>query len=152
MTTWTMDQVAQAEGLYMRIVVDTDRHPDDLEPMRQAAASRMAKGLIQAAHPFAIELHPADLVVKWEPNESMPWGEVGEMRWRPSTTEVEMRGGQADGQRLQIRRVGDPINVAVNTSAAWMREDATAPVLTKHLTYELAGWNESERVWVYELR
>lgn len=151
MTTWTLEQIRQAEGLRFKVAIDTDHaHVDE---MKRAAASKMARGLVSEAHAFAIELHEADLSLQWTTDDDQPWREWGVMRWHPNVREVELCGGPEDGQRLEIQRVGEPLRVAV--MAPWNPYEVTSEpdvLLPSSITYKLTGWREDERVWVYATR
>lgn len=145
MTTWTMEQVRHARGLRARAevdAVDVERYGDDI---RSAAASKMARSLIHMAHSFAIELCVDDFDVTWSDIDGEPWRVAADMRWRPSMRPVELRGGHLDGQRYNIKHIGEPLRVPRPAHPG----DLT-PAFAD--TYELVGWREDERVWVYEAR
>jgi hypothetical protein len=155
-TTWTLAQVAQAEGLRASVVVADEVIRRDPEHAQAFAEDEMAKRLTSMAHPFGIELHRDDFEVIWECDEATPWQVTGRMRWHPTTNAVELRGGHLDGQRWATQRVGDPFRVLRPATTPWWSDadetEATAAITEIVDTYELVGWREDERVWVYEAR
>jgi hypothetical protein len=153
MTTWTMTQVTQAKGLFAKVALGVAplTRTKNADAVTQETGREMFKQLVNMAHPFAIELHPGDMEVRWSRPADRPWHIDGEMRWRPSTNCVELRGGHLDGQRYAVQRVGDPLKVMRPAPPVWQREDInpTDTITTMTDTYELVGWREDERVWVY---
>jgi hypothetical protein len=154
MTTWTREQIGQAERLTAKVALDDSlltRHPE----VAEYAADKMARQLTHMAHPFAIELHRDDFEVQWTRDDATPWQVMGEMRWRPTTNAVELRGGHLDGVRYAVQKVGEPLRIPRAATTPWWTENeesATAGVTGMADTYELVGWREEERVWVYEAR
>lgn len=155
MTTWTMTQVAQAKRLYAKVTLDGTLipRPEDADAVTQGAEREMFKQLVNMAHPFAIELHPGDMETSWSRPADRPWHIDGEMRWRPSTNCVELRGGHLDGQRYAIQRIGDPLRVRRPALSPWLGSGTKTEAVLMEIadTYELVGWREDERVWVYTL-
>ena len=154
MTTWTLEQVKQVRGLRAHMTVDAElveRHGD---AARDAVATQMAKHLTRMAHTFAVELHWDDLEVQWSDVPKEPWHIAADMRWRPPTKTVELHGGHLDGQRYGLEHVGESIRVPKPAPFAWLPADLNPGDLVPDLadTYELVGWREDERVWVYATR
>lgn len=151
MSTWTLDQIRQASRLRAEMVLDAE-----LDGAQPEAAEEMAKKLIDMAHPLGIELglHPDNYEVVWEVDESKPWEIRGRMRWHPSTHEVELRGGHLDGQRYTLERIGEPFRVPRSTPPVWAEREPLGPAEQTSLSdvYELAGWSEDARVWIYAVR
>ena len=150
MTTWTLEQVKQVRGLRAHMTVDAElveRHGDEA---RNEVATEMAKHLTHMAHTFAIELHWDDLEVQWSDVQDEPWHLAADMRWCPPTKTVELHGGHLDGQRYAIQHVGEPVRVP---RPMYTQVDHPEDVITALAdTYELVGWREDERVWVYATR
>jgi hypothetical protein len=152
-TTWTLKQVRQVEGLRAVMHLDASLAARANFGVKTAAAEKMARRLTDMAYPFAVELHPADFEVVWEDVEGEPWHIVGRMRWRPSVREVEFRGGRMDGMRLEVQQVGEPIEVArPMRPVGFFDTAADESIALERNMYRLAGWREDERVWVYEAR
>ncbi len=159
MTTWTMDQVRQVGGLRAEVTVDTelvDKYGDDV---LNEATHQMAKRITDMAHPFGVELDPSfreDFEVVWDRSDATPWQAVGRLRWNPSTHTVELRGGHLDGQRFQIRTVGEEFRVPRPASTPWYDEtdvvSSAAMTELADVVYGLVGWREDEHVWVYEAK
>lgn len=150
MTTWTLDQVRQAEGLRATLHLDAMLVERANLDVKAAAAEKMARRLTDMAHPFGIELHPADFEVQWETPEDEPWHVVGRMRWHPDVCEVELRGGHLDGTRMAVQNVGQPLQFArPRRPVEFFETAANEPIGLDVDIYTLGGWREDERVWVY---
>ena len=154
MSTWTLEQVAQVKRLRARLVVDDEvilRQPDAAQ---RFAEDELAKALTNMGHPLGVEIHRGDFAVEWHQSVEAPWQMVGVMRWRPTTHTAELRGGHLDGQRYAIRNVGEPLRIPRPAVTPWLDTDlthATAAVTEMVDTYNLVGWREDERVWVYAI-
>lgn len=154
MTTWTLEQIAQARRLRASLVIDAEILDRYGEEVCREAEGEMAKRLTHMAHPFGIELGTArdDYEIVWERDDATPWHVTGRMRWNPSTSTAELRGGHLDGQRYALQRIGDPFRVPRPAVTPFFDEDAThasAAMTEMADTYELVGWREDEHVWVY---
>lgn len=150
-----MEQVYAAKRLRASLVVDKDHLARHEEAAASAASEAMAKRLVDMGHPLGIELHRDDFEVIWEDDQSTPWQATGRMRWNPTTNTAELRGGHLDGQRYAIQRIGDPLRIVRPVASPWLdiSEDASQATLTELTdTYELVGWREDSRVWVYAVR
>lgn len=155
MTTWTMAQVHAASRLRASVVVDAELIARNPEPVQRKVAGKMGDRLIDMGHPLGIEIHPGDLEVVWETSDERPWEVTGRARWNPRTHEAELLGGHLDGQRYAIRNVGEPLRVPRPAVSPWFDHDAARSEATLAEiadTYELAGWREAERVWIYEAK
>lgn len=156
MTTWTLPQVAQVERLRARLSLDMEIvEKGGPEVAQRVAAEKMAAQLIHMAHPFAVEPHPDDFEVIWTRPGDRPWDVVGEMRWHPRTNAVELKGGHCDGQRIAVRKVGEPVRIPRSAATPFWgvgESTASAALVEMSDTYELVGWREAERVWLYEAR
>lgn len=155
MTTWTMDQVRHASRLRAQLEVDAALIARDSDNVKGAAENEMAKKVIAMGHPFGIEINHADLEAVWTREDNKPWVVAGVMRWNPRVATAELRGGHLDGQRWALREVGEPLRVPIDTMTPWLDSAATetfAATVSMTLTYELVGWREDERVWVYQAR
>ena len=155
MATWTMDQVRQASRLRAHLEVDDALIARDPENVKSAAEDELAKKVTSMGHPFGLEINRADLEAAWTVDDSKPWVVTGTMRWKPPVATAELRGGHLDGQRWALRKVGEPLRVPIQTMTPWFDTDATeatAATVDMSVTYELVGWREDERVWVYEAK
>lgn len=152
---WTLDQIEQVRGLYARAHLDSELEDRSGGAASRVARDKMTRKLIDMAHPFAVEPHPEDFAVIAERSDAHPRNVVLTCAWRPTTNAAILRGGPRDGERWAMQRVGDPFVVEWITGTPWLDADAThaeAAITTRTITYELAGWHETERCWVYEPR
>lgn len=154
MSIWTMEQVRQVQRLRADAIIDDElvhRHGDAaLDTVRD----KMVKTLVDMAHPFAVEPHHADFVLSRDELPDRPWQIRVRLQWAPTTNTVTLRGGARDGQRVTVRKVGDPLHVEILQETPWVNHDATHTEIafdTNRVTYQLAGWHETERCWVYEV-
>ena len=153
MSTWTLEQIAQARGLRAEAQVDPVVIERGRVDVLRETKAKLARRLREFAHPFVIEINEADLRFSetpgdeaWEPITIRCW-------WQPPTDEVELVGGQCDGMRLSVQRVGDPIEVARPLrEVEFFETAANEPITLDRDTYVLTGWREEERVWVYQAR
>jgi hypothetical protein len=155
MTTWTLEQIRQARTLRASMTVDDELLMKYGEDMDIRAKGEMAKALVRMGHPFGLDLSTSELAdyeVVWERNEATPWHVMGHMRWSPSTRTAELRGGHLDGQRYNLRNIGEPFRVPRPMPSPFYDESAThatAAMVEMADTYELVGWREFAHVWVY---
>jgi hypothetical protein len=152
--TWTLDQIRQVRSLYANARVDIEALERDAEAVMNATRHKLAKMLQHEARPFAVELHAGDLEFDECREDSAPFTITIRSRWNPTTNEIVLSGGRNDGQAMAIQKVGDPIRIPVlNALDAFMSEDThpATEISMNHDTYELAGWAEHDRRWVYEL-
>lgn len=147
MTTWSMDQVRQARGVYARAILDPTALSRARIDLMEAARRKMFKSMVATAHPFAIELHPDDIQFREDPHE---FGIAVTSWWEPQTNEVELRGGPADGTVLAFASAPHgSIKLPQVEAIDWQRP-ATEPVVsTLRLEYRCSGWSETSRRWIY---
>lgn len=157
MTTWTMEQVHQVERLYAEMVLDGKFfHQDGINrkvDIEEFSNKEMGKQLVEMGHPLGVEMNPQDFEVVWYRDEAKPWAVIGKMRWQPKTNIAELRGGHLDGTRYALRKIGDPFKAHRPEALPWKdkSEVATSSEFTVVTDiYELVGWREDERVWVYQ--
>lgn len=103
------------------------------------------------AHPFAVELHPADFQFNEQEAEE-PWRGVRiRAWWEPAVRTVEILGGHEDGTLFEVERAGDPIWPIWLAPLLPVRfePDAETPA---PIVFEMTGWDETNRRWVYEVR
>lgn len=153
-TVWTREQIQQARGLRAQAVVDQemiDRRA--LLDVFAATRQRLARAIVEMAHPFAIEINPGDLHF-----EEVEEGFVVDVVacWRPTTKEVHFRGGARDGEILAIPNAG-PFGTVRVPRLALSAMDASggvdpAALATLADLYECVGWHETDRRWIYEVR
>lgn len=150
MTIWTMEQVQQVRGLRIAMYVSDEALQRDHGDLVATARRQMARQLVAMARPFAVEVDPDDITLL---------SETGRMdlrlscRWEPSTNAAILVGGPRDGERWAIQKVGEPLVMESLQSLPWLDQNATdgeSIVHVDRVRYELAGWHEVERCWVYQ--
>ena len=151
---WDRKTVFDVERLYVESWLDQweiDLHGDDV---LAANRDRLANVLTQSAHSFAVEIHRDDVAFS-EVADLAPFGAFGvrfRAHWAPATYEVELRGGEKDGTVFTWRRLRKPLVFAVAREVMLTPRDAGLSVLLpRTITYDFAGWSETERRWVYDL-
>ena len=150
---WAMEQVRQVQGLRARCLVDLQDNEQSQGVAAEVAGGKMVRKLIDMAHPFAVEPHPDDFDFLAERPVETPWALTLSCRWAPRTNAAVLLGGPRDGERWAMQRVGEPFRVEVLATTPWFDTDDThaeAAVTSRTVTYELAGWHETERCWIYE--
>lgn len=147
---WTLAMVQDVERLGMAIQLDKGllhRYPEAKERTQQ----EMTRKLVRLAHPFGVEINPAD--VAFHESEE-PFGLKIYAQWRPATTLVEFRGGHIDGQRMTVtpELIRKPIRIPrLESNLFRPEEEALLPgTMSEPLQYDLAGWHEEERHWIYD--
>jgi hypothetical protein len=153
MTTWSLEQIAQARGIHARCDVDEveiGRHGDQLlgDVHRQ-----LAKSMKHIGHSFAIEVDPRDVQLhKTSGPDAPPFVVIVEAWWEPQVTTVELRGGWKDGERMEYRDAPQPIRILKPPPPLMMSDTISAhpfdPVDIAE-TYVCTGWHEQERRWIY---
>lgn len=155
MVTWDRGQIHQVSRLRVELQIDNAyfRTPEEGQAAIEFANIEMAKQLIEMGRPIAVEINPADTDTVWYRDDSKPWVVQGKMRWAPKTNIAELRGGHLDGIRYAIRQIGDPFKVQRPEIKPWKDKSDLESASEINVTtdiYELVGWREEERVWVYE--
>lgn len=160
MTTWTVEQIAQAERIYGKVFVDEAVIARAAMDVMTAVRNKMFREMSGVAHTFGLELHSGDLEFHERP-ASVDEGEPRfttrvEARWRPTTKEVELCGGPRDGEVMAFKYAGHPmslIEVVAPVNPFAERDTSPAPLVETHrISYLLTGWNEATRRWVYRLK
>ena len=153
--TWTLRQIDQARRLYAEAQVADEmvhRHGEDV--VLEATRGELFKALRGLAHPFAIELDAGDLELLALRDPTTPWHVTVKARWNPSTNACELRGGPRDGEVIAHQRPGEPLFLPrIAPLPHLVNDDATSAASGRADLadrYELAGWSETHRRWVYE--
>jgi len=151
MTTWTLEQIKSARSLRCQARVDTaSAEGSDL---LLGVRDELYRVLGRMAHTYAIEIHGGDVEFTETPDGKLPWLVDVTCRWRPSTHVIELRGGYVDGDVLEFERAPEPIMVPVHNPPVWESADTVLSAYAAlSLCYEVSGWNETERRWVYATR
>ncbi len=153
MSLWTMDQIGQARGLRAEAQISPEAIDRASFDMLGEVRRELAAAISTHAHPFAIEIHPQDLRFREVPGDK-EWKPVAiRCWWEPMTLEVELAGGEKDGEILEFRDAPHgPLMVAVSVSGnPFAGSNDISPVGPAGLVqrYECSGWREVKRRWVY---
>ena len=151
---WTRAMLYNVERLGLSMSIDPLSMDLANVDVKEGVQQLMARRMVDSAHPLGVEIHPED--VRFREIE----GDFGTMlyaRWAPSTTVVEFRGGHVDGQIMTVapQLLRGPIMIPrLAERVGFKREEdgsyLSTPVLLDHLQYDLAGWHETQRHWLYD--
>ena len=148
MTVWNNATVAELRRLYVTGAIDHEfvfTTPKAMDKFRLL----LAKRLVNEAHVLVIEANILD--VQFKDTEVEPFATTVHAYWSPATHEVEFRGGQEAGTCMMVKHLDRPLRIPLRRSPVFLPE-ANPMVLTDHaLTYQMAGWSETNRRWVYDL-
>lgn len=146
---WTRRQVEQVSALRAEAFVAAEVLARARLDVMHATRTRLARALVDAAHPFAVELHPDDLQFSEEDTGDFRGVRV-RAAWAPQTHTAEFVGGHFDGRILEIPEVGHPLVTAPPEEFGWSEPDEPVAATPRRVVYDLAGWHETERRWIYE--
>lgn len=157
MKIWDMDTVEDMRALVHRTRVSGPVARGMFGDYRGFLRLESARALIVAARDrFGVNPHEDDFLLKRVGEEDEETLEVTyEARWRPQTLDAQawLDGGPANGHLVHRPHVSpsDRLQVAVLPAVVNPQRDPGPDLdLTDiHFTYQLAGWAESERFWVY---
>ena len=148
-TVWNNATVAELRRLYVTGEIDHEvvfTTPEAMDEFRLL----LAKRLVNEAHTLVIEAHVGD--VQFEDTEVEMFTTTVHAHWSPKTHEVEFRGGQEDGTCMMVKHLDCPLRVPIRNLPVYALTEANPMDLTDHiLTYQMAGWSETDRRWVYDL-
>lgn len=126
-------------------------------------ADKCYREIQEMAYSYAAELDIQDMVYRWDVDElpgTMQKVHTLRTRWEPSTTAVLMVGGEMEGQVFSVeaetlRRFPIRVARALDTGKVWGTSGddplPTAANVANIDHYVWNGWEESRRLWVYEL-
>lgn len=146
---WSLEQVRQVQRLFVRLEVDRHYGRDVLD----SVGSRLAHALTIDARPLAVELDARDFHM--EQTDESDFTVTYTMGWRPSVKTVELAGGLKDGEVIEWEGAPSPFRVPSIIQMdpfdpRWTEAvDPTAPLEPQSVAYELAGWSEHNRRWIY---
>jgi hypothetical protein len=146
---WTLEMLHSVERLGMSMELDIATlygYPEAKERTKHEMSQRM----VRFAHPLGVEIHPEDIAFR---EEEQAFSLKLYARWRPTTTLVEFRGGYVDGQRMTAAPdlIGQPIRVPAREPVTFaLTKEEMVPRPSDPLQYDLAGWHEQERHWIYD--
>lgn len=145
-----MQQVRWVSSLRQAVVVDKEQIaavPDGMAA--RAAGSMLCRELARAAQSYGVDVDDRDVEICSRDDDSVPFATLFVARWWPSTSVVELDGAhEFDGQVMEVREVGVPILVAVRSVSA-LQSGSACPGVSDEMMFELDGWNEDDRRWIY---
>lgn len=152
---WSMQQVRWVSALRTTLRVDLEQI-ESVPPGvgASAAGSLLSQELAKMAQPYGVDIDRQDVKVRQRPDEVTPHSVLFTARWWPAVTEVELSvPGGTDGQVLQLREVGEPLVVSVHPTIGALRDKAPEELVPQRkVVFELDGWNETHRRWIYRTR
>lgn len=128
---------------------ETANHP---EALIQAHIDHMHDQLIGGGHTFGVEIHPGDInMATWV--KHITHSAHYQIWWAPDTREIELRGGENDSQHWEVPDIHQPLKMPVrHVQDPLMGEPAPRYAHLISVTYMLAGWNEQNRYWIFDLQ
>jgi hypothetical protein len=147
---WDLATITRVKGSWTAL--DVHGEVLSVDGVREAARYRLARAFIHEAHALGVDVDVDDVVYNEAPREMERGGEVTiRACWRPRTNEIEFVGGGVDGRIMAIRRPGEPYLVPRRPSLGSFTDPAELVTPTLIVDrYELAGWHETERRWIYK--
>jgi len=146
MTVWDNATVAELRRLYVTGVID---HAFTAPNVMAEFWFLLAKRLVNEAHVLVVEVDVHD--VQFDDAEVEPFATTVRAWWSPKTHEVEFRGGQEDGTIMTVKDLDHPLRIPLRHSPVFLPE-ANPMVLPDHaITYQMAGWSETNRRWVFDV-
>ncbi len=153
MTTWSLEQIRAVRSLRLRIMIVDDLLRSARADILATAQARVTGELTDAARSYGVELAPPDVVLleRSSVDEIEHWGVRAFVGiWQPATKEVELRGGERDGQIYTVQNVWEPFRVPRTPPFLWSAEAQSGALLTDLAdVYRVAGWREQERRWIF---
>lgn len=154
MATWTRRQIGQVSGLKTSAWLDEYSIVSTGGNALEWTKNRLCRMFITEARTFAVEVHAADVQYRESQTDDEERQNIRRIDayWQPATHEIELRGGEKDGEILAVRDVWQPVVFAVSRPVEWFSESLapspTSPAFDR-VTYEMQGWREDERRWVF---
>ena len=150
---WSLNVLNAVRGLQVSKSI-SDRmlisvyNPDELV---KTTCKELLFTITEAGLTCAVELNPFDLTIE-RVHDPETLANRFLCHWQPTTEKTEIRGGAIDGQVVTVHALDSklviPLNGAqldVGQKMQWPPD----PVLIE--VYELAGWDEEKRHWVFDL-
>ena len=150
MAVLAMAQVNNVARIRIDIAVDEEWLATAPETDLLGALLHKAHPALNAmANPFGVDVDVRDLVCEWMDGPNFT--KLARFHWWPSTNEVEISGGDADGMILALR--GAPrlplLRETASSLPVWTLDPALGPLETRQETLIAVGWSEDSRRWVY---
>lgn len=149
---WDLKTVRQVEHLYVEGLLD-EHHLGSFAEFHEILATRLK----HEAHALAVEVDVRDVQFRdtTEDDDRNKARRRARGAWSPLTREVEMRGGEQDGVVATWERLGEPLRFPKRQGVMFVPESEMFVMPPDRPfdvdTYELAGWSEADRHWVYDI-
>lgn len=143
MAVWDLDTVRKVSALRVRLYVGFQGRM----PPPEHIVGEMFKKLRKAAQDLLVDIDIADVDRKVDER-----GDVWHLRWAPSTKTARFLGGPNAGQVLVLRDLDLPFKVEVYNPPDWTGDpaDPLGEISTSTVIYRRTGWDDQQRVWVFE--
>lgn len=152
---WDLTTMGNVRRLWTEAkVTDEADHQSAGAAIRQTK-TLAARSLVVEARTFGVDAHEDDAAfsITHDDNEFL---NIIRAYWQPTTTEVILRGGPHDGERIRVRNPYEPLRLADSPPAPVAVPIDMVPFelayegpMPRITSYRLAGWHEAERVWVF---
>lgn len=148
---WPVEVIEQVERCRVRNAVDPRLPAAVVEHELTKAASKLTKACEEC---FSVTIDPRDFESKVIGEDHDTARRMYLTRWRPRwmNVDVEFVDGPIDGMLYAVPDIHGPIMALLHESVTTLNpnspyEPNSAP--PKHIRYELAGWNDRTRRWVF---
>lgn len=153
MSTWDRATLSAVQRFYVKGTIEADLM--GRASVEDVGAALCEGAFIAGVQALAVDVHRGDIGYHIADSDQ-PFKVSVIAMWQPKTTAIELRGGSNDGRTLQFDRAGrDTYRAPMIQGLPNYRMDEpmspTAPAFRIE-TYEPAGWNETRRTWIYDLK
>lgn len=168
MTIWTLEQILTARGLRASTRVDQEVliHAHNPKEIVEYATLRTINRLVEDAQTYGLDLWVADLHIETHEthdSEGSPYRpmQTTTASWKPQIRAASLVGGPGDGTLMEVNPFDNLPTPTITTRHARHLKLLHAlgspphpiePVEADTITYQLTGWNNGLRHWIYTPR
>ena len=154
MTIWDLAKVGEVYRMQVDALVDIEmlQRSGAYTNVPQITVDAMIEQLLEGIHTLAVEADMLDFRLKNWTDQARD-AQHYQVRWSPRTKNagIELVGGPKDGELLTVEDINDPVFFADQLAFDWGKTRPEDPAW-RTLTYELSGWHEQQRHWMFTLK
>lgn len=139
MKVWDLETMTHVLGLRSKQIVHDREVVDapDVVAFFSEVRQRTAAELIKQGQRIGVRIDAGDIVHEQVERQDVGiWSQHVTARWSPTNRVCELRGGAGDGAEIHTQ-VGQVVRYPI-------------PGTRGEVAYELAGWDQRRRCWVYQ--